>query len=550
MTDFTATRRLMLAGALGAGAAALGGVARAQYIASGVTRTVKTTNGPVVGLVENGVSTFKGLRYGAPPVGPLRWAPPARPKPWTDPALAAQFGASAIQLSSGGSAVRYPGTVGPALNQLMTSGEDITRQSEDCLFLNLWTPALDNKARPVMVWFHGGGFNYGSGNWPVYNGHNLAKNHDVVLVSVTHRLNAFGYLHLADLGGDAASGNAGMLDLIASLQWVHDNIAAFGGDPGNVTIFGQSGGGAKVSTMQAMPAAKGLRHKGIVQSGAALRSGDKDRATEQARAIMKAMGGLDIAAMREAPASAIMAAARTAGPIGGRWGPVMDGVALTGHPFDPIANPAGADVPIMVGCTSDEQTLYNVGFDWWGKQTEAQMIERLMAQYGPLTDKLVAAAKAAEGQPQLPLYGHHLQGGLRLIRGAGRAQGGAGAAGLSLRLGVGFARGQRHDARAPHDGDSLRLRQRRQGPDPAWDRTLDRGAGQADLGRVGRLRPHRRSQCAEVAASPLAEIRSGCPRHDDLQHQKPRGERPLRRVPQTDARDASGLDSAPPRRTP
>jgi para-nitrobenzyl esterase len=396
MTDFTATRRLMLAAGLGAGAAALaGGLAQAQYIASGVTRVVKTTNGPVVGLVENGVPTFKGLRYGAPPVGPLRWAPPAKPKPWTDPALAAQYGPAAIQLSSGGSAVRYPGTVGAALNQLMTSGEDITRQSEDCLFLNLWTPALDGKARPVMVWFHGGGFNYGSGNWPVYNGHNLAKNHDVVLVSVTHRLNAFGYLHLADLGGDPASGNAGMLDLIASLQWVHDNIAQFGGDPGNVTIFGQSGGGAKVSTMQAMPAAKGLRHKGIVQSGAALRSGDRDRATEQARAIMKAMGGLDLAAMREAPVAAVMAAARTAGPAGGRWGPVMDGVAITGHPFDPVANPAGADVPIMVGCTSDEQTLYNVGFDWWGKQTEAQLVERLKAQYGPLTDKLVAAAKAA-----------------------------------------------------------------------------------------------------------------------------------------------------------
>jgi len=396
MTDFTATRRLMLAAGLGAGAAALSsGLARAQYIASDVTRVVKTTNGPVVGLVENGVQTFKGLRYGAPPMGALRWAPPARPKPWAEPALAAQFGPAAIQLSSGGSAVRYPGTVGAALNQLMTSGEDITRQSEDCLFLNLWTPALDTKARPVMVWFHGGGFNYGSGNWPVYNGHNLAKNHDVVLVSVTHRLNAFGYLHLADLGGDLASGNAGMLDLIASLQWVHDNIAQFGGDPGNVTIFGQSGGGAKVSTMQAMPAAKGLRHKGIVQSGAALRSGDKDRANEQAKAIMKAMGAADLAAMREAPVAAVMAAARTAGPAGGRWGPVMDGITLTGHPFDPAANPAGADVPIMVGCTSDEQTLYNVGFDWWGKQTEAQMIERLKAQYGPLTDKLVAAAKAA-----------------------------------------------------------------------------------------------------------------------------------------------------------
>ena len=387
------SRRGVLAGAAGLLASPL--AARAgPHIASGVTRAVATTNGPVVGLMEAGIPTFKGLRYGAPPGGALRWAPPAKPTAWKDPAAAISFGPAAIQYASGGGAARYPGGVGAALNQLMNSGEDAIRQSEDCLFLNLWTPALDNKARPVMVWWHGGGFNYGSGTWPVYDGHNLAKNHDVVLVSVTHRLNAFGYLELAELGGDPASGNVGMLDLTASLQWVKDNIAAFGGDPGNVTVFGQSGGGAKVATSLAMPSMTGLRHKGIVESGAALRSAEKAAATDQARQLMKALEVADLAALRRVPAGAIVAAAKAMGPVGGRWGPVMDGVALKGHPFDPVANPIGRDIPVMVGCTADEQTLYNVGFDWWGKQTEAQMVERLKAQYGPLTDKLVAEAKA------------------------------------------------------------------------------------------------------------------------------------------------------------
>jgi para-nitrobenzyl esterase len=391
----TVASRREIIGWAAAGLTATALSARAgPWIASGVTPVVKTSNGPVVGLLEDGIATFKGLRYGAPPVGALRWAPPAKPKPWTDPAGAISFGPAAVQLASGGGALRYPGTVGPALNQLMNSGEDAIRGSEDCLFLNLWTPALDNKARPVMVWLHGGGFNYGSGNWPVYDGHNLARRHDVVLVSVTHRLNAFGYLETAELGGHPMSGNAGMLDIVAALQWVHDNAAAFGGDPGNVTIFGQSGGGAKVATSLAMPAMTGLRHKGIVESGAALRSTEKAAAAEQTARLMKAIGVADLAALREVPADKIIAGCKALGAVGLRWGPVRDGAAILEHPFDPVANPVGKDVAVMVGCTSDEQTLYNVGYDWWGRQTDAQLVERLKAQYGPLTDQLVAAAKA------------------------------------------------------------------------------------------------------------------------------------------------------------
>lgn len=385
--------------ALGLGAAfALAGGARAHDIATGVTRPVKTTNGPIVGLVENGVSAFRGVRYGAPPVGALRWAPPQRPEPWKDPALCARYGQASIQLSSGGSAVRYPGTIGAGLDQLMGSSEDIRRQSEDCLFLNVWTPGLDTRGRPVMVWFHGGGYNYGSGSWATYDGAALARNHGVVVVTVNHRLNAMGFLNVADLGGHPSSGNAGMLDLLLVLEWVRDNIAEFGGEPGNVTVFGQSGGGAKVSTTLAMPGADRLRHKAIIQSGPGVRVGDAARASEAAKQVMKTVGAADLKALREVPAAAILAAARSLenpGGMGGlRWGPILEGGSIPAHPFDPVANPLAKDVAVMVGVTADEQTLYNVGFDWWGKASEADTLKRLQGQYGDRAPALLAAAKA------------------------------------------------------------------------------------------------------------------------------------------------------------
>jgi para-nitrobenzyl esterase len=388
-------RRGVLAGVTALGLAT---GARAHDIATGVTRPVKTSNGPVVGLTEGGVSSFKGVRYGAPPVGDLRWEPPKRPEPWKDPALCARFGQASIQLSSGGSAVRYPGTIGAALDQLMGSSEDVRRQSEDCLFLNVWSPGLDTKGRPVMVWFHGGGYNYGSGSWAAYDGTNLARNHDVVVVTVNHRLNAIGFLNLADVGGHPSSGNAGMLDLVLVLEWVRDNIAEFGGNPGNVTVFGQSGGGGKVSTTLAMPGADKLRHKAIIQSGPGIRVGDPGRASEAAKQVMKAVGAADLKALREVPYAAILRAARgleNPGGMGGlRWGPILEAGSIPAHPFEPQANPLARDVPVMVGVTSDEQTLYNVGFDWWGKASEADILARLETQYADRAEGLLAAAKA------------------------------------------------------------------------------------------------------------------------------------------------------------
>jgi len=227
---------------------------------------VNTRSGPVRGASADGVFAFKGIPYAAPPVGELRFAPPRPVAPWTAPAPAETFGHTAMQMPSP-SATNPTSELGKALQAVFPSRDDLANQSEDCLVLNVWSKTPGKGKRPVMVWLHGGGFAYGSAAWPMYDGSNLARDHDVVVVSVNHRLNVFGYLHLPQVAG---SGNAGMLDIVAALEWVRDNIALFGGDPGNVTIFGESGGGAKVSYLLAMPAAHGLFHRAIIQSGPAI----------------------------------------------------------------------------------------------------------------------------------------------------------------------------------------------------------------------------------------------------------------------------------------
>jgi len=398
------TRRKALK--LGVGFAAAGLFTKVSFADTPATSVVKTSNGPVQGMVESGVATFRGLRYAAPPLGPLRFMPPQKPKPWKEVADAGRLGAASMQLRSGGSAVSYPGNVGQALGQVFTPPDDLARQNEDCMFLNVWTPQLGGaKQRPVMVWFHGGGFNYGSGSWPAYDGHNLAGRHDVVVVTVNHRLNVFGYLYLGELAGEAyaTSGNAGQLDLIAVLEWVRDNIAEFGGDPGNVTIFGQSGGGGKVSALLAMPGAKGLFHRAIIESGPGIRGVPKEIATGVAKAVLSELqiAPGDMNALQAVPAEALAkAAAAMQAKLGGRGGlgglrfaPVVDGAALPNHPFDPAAPAISASVPIMVGCTKDEQTLYNVGQPWWNKLTDAELAEKAktIPGVGAKAEALIAA---------------------------------------------------------------------------------------------------------------------------------------------------------------
>ncbi|MGC9950462.1 MAG: carboxylesterase family protein [Bryobacteraceae bacterium] len=394
------TRRDMLR--LGIGLASASALA-ADVPIPVVTKVVKTTNGDVQGLVQDGVQVLKGIRYGAPPVGPLRFMPPAKPKPWKGVADATEFGAPAIQMAPPISA--SPATdFGRQLASIYPTPAEIKIQNEDCLFLNVWTPGLGGATRrPVMVWLHGGGYAYGSGAWPIYDGANLAKKGGVVVVTVNHRLNVFGYLYLGQLGNDgyAKSGNAGMLDLVAALEWVRDNIEAFGGDPGNVTIMGESGGGAKVSTLLAMPAAKGLFHKAVIQSGPVLRGVPKEGATRTAKGVLDELhlGAADPKALQSLPAEDILAAAFSAaaksggGPMGGmmRLAPVVDGVVLPSDPFTPAAPEISANIPILIGSNKDEMTLFTAAEPWFGTLTDTQLTERAKPIAGAKAEPLIAA---------------------------------------------------------------------------------------------------------------------------------------------------------------
>lgn len=280
---------------------------------------------PLFARTGGGVRTFKAIRY----------------------ATAKRFEAP-VSLPDNRTAL---GDFGPACPQ---RGDRYAPQSEDCLFLNVWTPATAGDARrPVMVYFHGGAYSTGSVTDPIHDGTALAARGDVVVVTVNHRLNALGYLYLARLDPRFPdSGNAGQLDLIAALQWVQRNIAAFGGDPGNVTVFGQSGGGAKIATLMAMPAAKGLFHKAITMSGQQVTASGPLNATKRAKAFLARLGeGVDPATV---PVEQLIAALDAADPIlsGGVYmGPVLDMTHLTRHPFWPDAAPQSLDIPMMLGNT-------------------------------------------------------------------------------------------------------------------------------------------------------------------------------------------------------
>ena len=215
--------------------------------------TVETTSGKLIGATHRGTHVFRGIPFAAPPVGALRFRPPQPVAPWSGVREALTFGPMAPQLPS-------------ALEAL--AGNTPLGQSEDCLTLNVWTPACDGAKRPVMVWIHGGGFTTGTAASPWYSGTNLALQGDVVVVTANYRLGALGFMHLADVGGEAwgSSANCGILDQVAALRWVRDNVAGFGGDPDNVTVFGESAGGCSVVTLLATPAAKGLFHKAIAES--------------------------------------------------------------------------------------------------------------------------------------------------------------------------------------------------------------------------------------------------------------------------------------------
>ncbi|MGH8209421.1 MAG: carboxylesterase/lipase family protein [Steroidobacteraceae bacterium] len=370
---------------------------------------VRTTNGPVRGLTSDGVQTFKGIRYGAPPIGPLRFMPPQLPEPWTDVIDARDFGNPAIQVSM--PFVGKPGTETEAAKALKTISSmflerDKKPVSEDCLFLNLWTPSAESGKRPVMVWLHGGGFETGSGALNLYDGSNLARKSDIVLVTVNHRLNALGFLYLGDLMGPGytKSGNAGMLDLVLMLQWVRDNIGAFGGDPTNVTIFGESGGAAKVSTLMGMPAAQGLFHKAIIQSGGS--KAQRKASTEIARRILaelKIKPG-DIESLQAIPVMRLLEVANAAGsnpsvpgvPASGapRFAPVIDGEVIKSDYWDHDAPAQSRSIPLLTGFNKDEATLITADEEWFGQLTNEQMRARAAALFGPRSAAMIDAYRA------------------------------------------------------------------------------------------------------------------------------------------------------------
>ncbi len=390
--------------AIGAGLVALAVPVLAQ--APVPTPVVETAQGKVQGLKDDGIDAFLGLRYAAPPVGPLRFHAPQPADRYDGVWDATTMGAPCMQMYTP-SGPNTTDTTRQIQSIFPTAGE-AKIDNEDCLFLNVWTPHADAGKRPVMVWFHGGGYAYGSGGWPVYDGRNLAAKGDVVVVTVNHRLNAFGYAYLGDKDlAFADSGNVGNLDLVAALEWVRDNIAAFGGDPANVTIMGESGGGSKVSHLLATPAADGLFGKAIIQSGPGVTSGKKDEAAKLAGSLMEKLGVATVAELQAVPAETLLEAARAVLPARGfsggpNFGPIVDGVVLKRDPFLPAAPEQSKDVPVMIGYNKDEMTIFNAAQPWFGR-LDAKTLDGMAAMMGPDAAKVVAYLKA-QNPDESPTY--------------------------------------------------------------------------------------------------------------------------------------------------
>ena len=400
------------AGGGGSGAVPAAG---AEVVTTPPEGVVETTYGKVRGYTRNGVYIFKGMAYGDTTAGENRFLPPKKPTPWTDVRSALGWGPVAPFYDRGWHNNE---------SQFLYNWDD-GYPDEDMLGINVWTPGInDNAKRPVLIWFHGGGYTFGSSHeLPMLNGQKLAQNHDVVYASINHRLNVFGYLDLSQIGGEkyATSANAGMLDLVASLEWLRDNIAQFGGDPNNITIFGQSGGGAKVSTVMAMPAAKGLFHKAIVHSGPGIRVGTPDASNLLALAVLDELGisKRELSRLNDVPWQTLLQAGQaaelklrgstprvpgTTSPSP-RWGPVLDGNVIPQHPFDPTAPAISAEIPVMVGTTFHEFTN-GIDNPKAKELTLDELKTRLQPRFGDQADAVIAAAQSADpGAAPFELWG-------------------------------------------------------------------------------------------------------------------------------------------------
>ena len=406
----TIGRREFLCGALALGAVR---IAPAQGQPQ-KTVVARTTHGQLRGAVEDGLNIFKGVPYAGSPAGENRFKAPPALNAWNGVRDALAYGAQSMQNPD----PAWPKEWKPAPS------------SEDCLFLNVWTPGLrDGKRRPIMFYSHGGGFATGNGGADPFpqnlshDGAALAKSYDVVVVTHNHRLNLFGYLYLGDLLGEeyAASGAAGMLDIAAGLAWIRENAEAFGGNPDSIMIWGESGGGAKTSTLVGLPAAQGHFHKASIESGATLRLRTKDAAAEATLMVLSRLG-LDKSRARELltmPADKLLEVQRPAAgarPGGGGalpaisgasmgFSPVVDGRYIPAHPFDPVAPASALKIPVMVGTNKDETIFMMRGTPELFSLDDAGLRKALERNLGEKTGQVLEVyRKSRPGASPTDLY--------------------------------------------------------------------------------------------------------------------------------------------------
>jgi len=344
---------------------------------------VETQYGKVQGAISGTVFISKGIPFAQPPLGDLRFRAPQAPSPWAEVRDATTFGLASVQSAR-------------MMQRLFAANPQPS--GEDCLYLNIWSPGADDKPRPVLLWIHGGAFTMGSGSIPWYNGTAFATNGDVVIVTINYRLGALGFLHLADFGGKEKdlSSNCGLLDQIAALEWVRDNIAAFGGDPDNITVFGESAGAMSIGTLLAMPMAKGLFQKAILQSGASHTVLDKERASRIANKFMDTLDIHKVTDLLDVSGEQLLAAQDKVSGAGGRlaFQPVVDTATLPQQPIQAIANGSANGVALLVGTNRDEMRLFTM-LDPAQATPDMAMLEQLFG-----TKAKAVAATYEANQPE------------------------------------------------------------------------------------------------------------------------------------------------------
>ncbi|HWN87261.1 MAG TPA: carboxylesterase/lipase family protein [Vicinamibacterales bacterium] len=385
--------------------AAAGAGVRSSFADEGSAVVADTAYGRIRGTEIRGIRVFKGVPYGASTAGRNRFMPPVAPEKWAGVRDALAYGASAPQTEPGARR---------ASSAIAVAAAGLPPEGEDCLVLNVWTPAVkDNRKRPVMVWCHGGGFATGSGSSPVTDGANLARRGDVVVVSLNHRLNVLGFSNLASVASAdfAASGDVGMLDIVRALEWVRDNIAEFGGDPNTVMVFGQSGGGRKVATLLAMPSAKGLFHRAVIESGATLQLVEPEAGARVARELLATLGIAtgEGQALQAVPLDRLMGAyfavvrKMNVDQMTQGFSPAMDGRIVPQHPFHPVASAVSAGVPLMLGSTRTELTSSGAADDF--SMSDAAMRARVRTLLGTHADRAVDVyGRANPGASPSDLY--------------------------------------------------------------------------------------------------------------------------------------------------